>query len=106
MLTDDTSAAALLPITEDDFRQLQALVEALDANLAITAERTEEGDAYIAIETRGHRYGPTWVEPVGVAQVVRTAAGWAVEGPEGGCRQFKPGELNAVAAYLAFGDDE
>jgi hypothetical protein len=81
---------------------------ALDGNLVLEAEQTEDGADYISVETEARSHGPTQLEARVVAHVLHTEAGWVVEGPLGGCLQFKPGDLSAVAAYLAFGkkDDE
>jgi hypothetical protein len=105
MPTDDTSPATLLPITHEDFMYLRAAARTLDRNLVLSAETTEDGDGYISVETEDRFYGPTRVEGQDIAHVIRNEAGWAVEGPEGGCRQFEAGAIEAVATYLAKGDE-
>jgi hypothetical protein len=99
-MSTDASPAALLPITADAFRRLKAAVRALDGNLVLAAEKTDYGDDYISVDS----YGPGQAQVV--AHVLRNEAGWAVEGPLGGCVQFKPGDIEAVAAYLAFGSNK
>ena len=106
MSTDDTSPAALLPIPSEDFERLKDAIAALTHDLVLEAGETEDGDAYISVDTDDRFYGPTRVDGQVVAHVVRVEAGWAVAGPEGGDRQFAPGAIEAVAAYLAFGGDD
>jgi hypothetical protein len=93
-----------LPISTEDLLRLRAAVGDRDPKLRLDLDHTKDGEDYISVTTKGLVYGPTKLEPMLVATIIRGENCWLVHHPKDGpLFEFKEGDVGAVATFLAFG---